>query len=35
MLKGDPRFDATIIDMKSIDAADAKWKPHYQDTDTF
>jgi hypothetical protein len=21
--------------MKSIDAADAKWKPHYQDTDTF
>jgi hypothetical protein len=36
VLKGDPRFDATIIDMKALEAAgDAKWKPHYQDTGYF
>jgi len=35
-LKGDPRFDATILDMKALKAAGvADWAPNYQDTGYF
>lgn len=36
VLKGDPRFDATILDMKALKAAGvADWAPNYQDTGYF
>jgi hypothetical protein len=36
VLKGDPRFDATILDMKALKAAgQADWAPNYQDTGYF
>ncbi|WP_269223026.1 RagB/SusD family nutrient uptake outer membrane protein [Flavobacterium sp. IMCC34518] len=36
VLKGDPRFDATILDMKAMKASGkADWAPHYQDTGYF
>lgn len=36
VLKDDPRFDATILDMKALQASkDAKWAPNYQDTGYF
>ncbi|REG98087.1 RagB/SusD family nutrient uptake outer membrane protein [Flavobacterium aquicola] len=36
VLKGDPRFDATILDMKALETAgEADWEPHYQDTGYF
>jgi starch-binding outer membrane protein, SusD/RagB family len=36
VLKGDPRFDATITDMKALKAAgEADWAPNYQDTGYF
>lgn len=36
VLKGDPRFDATILDMKALKAAgEADWAPNYQDTGYF
>lgn len=35
-LKADPRFDATIVDMKALKAAGlADWAPNYQDTGYF
>ncbi|WP_194768242.1 RagB/SusD family nutrient uptake outer membrane protein [Tamlana sp. I1] len=35
-MKGDPRFDATILDMKALkDAGEADWAPNYQDTGYF
>ncbi|WP_066224437.1 RagB/SusD family nutrient uptake outer membrane protein [Formosa haliotis] len=35
-MKGDPRFDATILDMKALKAAGlADWAPNYQDTGYF
>ncbi len=36
VLKGDPRFDATILDMKALKAAGkADWAPSYDDTGYF
>lgn len=36
VLKGDPRFDATILDMKALKAAkQADWAPNYDDTGYF
>ncbi|UTN05861.1 RagB/SusD family nutrient uptake outer membrane protein [Flavobacterium bizetiae] len=36
VLKGDPRFDATILDMKALkDAGQADWAPNYDDTGYF
>ena len=36
VLKGDPRFDATILDMKALKAAgEADYQPSYQDTGYF
>lgn len=36
VLKGDPRFDATILDMKALKAAkQADWAPNYEDTGYF
>lgn len=36
VLKGDPRFNATILDMKALKAAgEADWVPNYQDTGYF
>lgn len=36
VLKGDPRFDATILDLKALkQSGQADWAPHYQDTGYF